>query len=255
MVPCQTVLVEQETDEQWSWWQAPDTPPTSDPASAPGAPPATGLSTTELPTTDAEPAESVLLQHDERVRKVLIGLVALLTISLAAASYARFGPDGTAQTVASASVDPPPTATATTGSLPSTTSQVPATSTSQPTTTSAPTTTSTVPKTSSTTVPAVGAPKPPVNLSVVSTGPTSAEIHWESAECVGSLYQVGSFSEGRGGYPNVDRCWFNHVVLAGDENFSPPLTPNTEYVVRVQAVNKSGQASDPVEITFRTTSG
>ncbi|NNF53201.1 MAG: fibronectin type III domain-containing protein [Acidimicrobiales bacterium] len=92
-------------------------------------------------------------------------------------------------------------------------------------------------------------------MSVVSTGPTSAEIRWESAECVGSLYQVGDFSEGRGGYPNVDRCWFNHVVLAGNESFSPPLTPNTEYVVRVQAVNKSGQTSDPVEVTFRTTSG
>ncbi len=247
MVPCQTVLVEQEKDEQWSWWQTPDTPPTSNPATTPGA-----HLTSDLPTTDSAPADTIVLQHDERVRKALIGLVALLTISLAAASYVRFGPDGTAQTVASASVDPPSTATATTGNLP-TTSQAPVTTTSQPTT--ALTTTSAVPKTSSTTVPVGGAPKPPVNVSVVSTGPTWAEIHWESAECVGSLYQVGNFSEGRGGYPNVDRCWFNHVVLAGNESFSPPLTPNTEYVVRVQAVNKSGQTSDPVEITFRTTSG
>ncbi|NNF56238.1 MAG: hypothetical protein HKN03_17565, partial [Acidimicrobiales bacterium] len=124
--------MEPGTDDQWSWWDAPDNPPSNSGTAVPATRPTTHPPAADLAATET-PAEAVVLQHDERVRKVLIGLVALLAVSLAAASYARFGPDGTAQTIASSSVDPPPSPTETITAVPAT-SQVPAT-TSQPSTT------------------------------------------------------------------------------------------------------------------------
>ena len=89
---------------------------------------------------------------------------------------------------------------------------------------------------------------------MLSTSSTGAEIRWRSEECVGSRYRVGDFDEGGGGFPDVQRCWFNHVILAGDPAFSPPLTPNTSYTVTIQAVGRDGALSAPVRIEFTTTS-
>lgn len=89
---------------------------------------------------------------------------------------------------------------------------------------------------------------------MVATSSTGAEIRWRSEQCVGSRYQVGDFEAGGGGFPNVDRCWFNHVVLAGEPDFSPPLSPDTSYTVTIQAVGPDGTTSEPVMIEFTTTS-
>jgi hypothetical protein len=123
------------------------------------------------------------------------------------------------------------------------------------TTTAAPTTvTSTRASTETTLIESSGPPSPPREVTVVTTSSTGAEIRWRSEQCVGSRYQVGDFEAGGGGFPNVERCWFNHVILAGDQPFSPPLSPNTSYMVTIQAVGQDGTASEPVIVEFTTTS-
>lgn len=107
--------------------------------------------------------------------------------------------------------------------------------------------------TSASPAPAGQPPAPPADVKLVEIGPSTARIEWTSELCVGSRYQVGDFDEGGGGYPNVDRCWTDHVVLAGDPSFSPLLEPDTEYVVRIHAVSPDGLLSEPRFITIRTT--
>ena len=267
--------VEPGEDDQWSWWQQPDGPPRahqSPPAgrmsplanqtySAPiqnQAASVQGASLEPGPLEAGAATEESPPTGDDRLRKGLLAVIAVLIVALAAASYVRFAPDRTVENIAGADdVAAQTSLTNPVTTLPSTTNSLATTTPTTTPTTAAPSTTTAPATKAPTTGPPVGdgSPSQPANVVVVSTGPTSAEIRWESDECVGSLYQVGDFEPGTGGYPEVNRCWFNHVVLAGDESFSPPLIPNTEYVVRIQAVNQAGDASDPVEISFRTTSG
>ncbi len=226
--------MEPDGEDQWSWWESIEEAPPED--------------------SDAEVDDSEVRR--DPVRTALITIVFLLTISLAITSYLRFGPSGDA---AAGEQQAAEADTATTLASPSTTT----TATTQPSTTTpttgAPTTSATTDEPTSTTTSDAptttpgSAPAPPTDVEVVETRSRSADIRWTSAECVGSRYQVGDFEPRGGGYPNVDRCWFDHVVLAGDPSFSPPLEPNTDYVVRIQAVRQDGTISDPVEVSFRTT--
>jgi hypothetical protein len=220
-------------EDQWTWWELIEEAP---------------------PAADPQEVDQGGGGRD-RVRTALITVVFLLTISLAVTSYLRFGPSGgvaagdqeTADAAVATTVESPSTTTTPT---PTTTPTTSAPTTSAPTT-SAPTSTTTSTTAPPTTADGV-APAPPADVRLVETRSRSAEIRWTSAECVGSRYQVGDFAPGGGGYPNVDRCWYDHVVLAGSPSFSPPLEPDTDYVVRIQAVRQDGTISDPVEIGFRT---
>lgn len=201
------------------------------------------------PVPAGPPPASRLLQT------VLLAVVVLLTLTLGVVTYWRFGSDAGGAAAAGETTTTTIAAGATTSATTAPTTVDPSgpTSVVPPDST---TTTTTAPATSSTTAPIPGGPPaPPANVELVEIGPNSARIEWTSEECVGSRYQVGDFAEGGGGYPNVDRCWTDHVVLAGDPSFSPLLTPDTEYVVRIHAVGRDGQVSEPRFITIRTTSG
>ena len=218
--------MEPSGEDQWTWWDLIEEAP---------------------PAADPPELEDGGVGRD-RVRTALITVVFVLTISLAVTSYLRFGPSGG---VAAGDRETGDAAVATTVDAPSTTT----TPTTEPPTTT-PTTSAPTSTTTSTTAaprPSDGvAPAPPADVRLVETRSRSAEIRWTSAECVGSRYQVGNFAPGGGGYPNVDQCWYDHVVLAGSPSFSPPLEPDTDYVVRIQAVRQDGTISEPVEIGFRT---
>ncbi len=226
---CHNEGVEPDGEDQWSWWE-----------SIEEAPP------------EASPSEVDDGPGRDPLRTVLIAIVFLLAISLAITSYLRFVPSEEVEADGQGAAE----TTATTTASPSTTTASPSTTTATTAPTTTATTATTAASTSTTTAPAPSAgpaPAPPTDVEVVETRSRSAEIHWASAECVGSRYQVGDFEPRGGGYPNVDRCWFDHVVLAGDPSFSPPLEPDTDYVVRIQAVREDGTISDPVEVVFRTT--
>ncbi len=253
--------MERSEDDQWSWWQ-------QDPTSADPRSPSTEVfhasdsfaedlaqesETGGGPAHSSQVGESVSeVTAGDPVRKVLIGLVAVLSLGLAGVSYQRWGnpPTSVAAPTTTAlltqTVDQPTTAAPTTETPTSATSSTPSTAAPTTTTTLATTTTS------ETTFVSAGPPGAPQEVMVISTGRSSAEIRWRSDECVGSRYQVGDFDPGGGGYPDVNRCWFNHVILAGDPAFSPPLEPNTTYTVRIEAIGQDGSASDPVEVQFTT---
>jgi hypothetical protein len=183
---------------------------------------------------------------------VLIGLVAVLSITLAGVSYARFANDNSVSGAALVATTTTTEGTATTAD-PDRTTELP-TTTSPPATASTALTQTTqqVLSTTITVSESSDPPSPPQDVTVFSTSSTGAEIRWRSEECVGSRYRVGSFEEGSGGFPDVERCWFNHVILAGDPAFSPPLTPNTSYTVTIRAISSGGIASEPVEVQFTT---
>lgn len=189
-----------------------------------------------------------------------MAIVIALTITLGLVTYLRFGGDagstaGASDTSTTTSVTDTSTATIT-GTTPTTTAPATSSTTTPTPSPEAPDEAATTTATTFTTIaPAGEPPAPPADIELVEIGPNSARIEWTSEECVGSRYQVGDFAEGGGGYPNVDRCWTDHVVLAGDPNFSPVLAPDTEYVVRIHAVGRDGQVSEPRFITIRTTSG
>ncbi|MFW2381861.1 MAG: fibronectin type III domain-containing protein [Acidimicrobiales bacterium] len=244
--------MESEEEGQWSWWQedSMDVPPTAPMRAAVLADPA-------LDEVDAgseiEPNTPAAPENDP-VRMALIGLVAVLSVTLAGVSYARFADGGSVSDAAGAVVtaSTAPTTTVADVGL-TTTSAAPSSTTTS--TTAPPTTTTTLTQSSTTTaLPASEPPTPPQDVTVVSTSNTGAEIRWRSEECVGSRYRVGQFEEGGGGFPEIQRCWFNHVILAGDPAFSPPLSPNTSYSVMIQAVARDGTTSEPVVIEFTTTS-
>jgi hypothetical protein len=178
------------------------------------------------------------------LQRALIVLVGVLVFTLGVLSYQRVTGDEAA------------------GSDTTTTTASGVDDTEAGPTTTVPTATSTTTageKTSSTTsanpAPTGQPPAPPADVKLVEIGPNTARIEWTSELCVGSRYQVGDFDEGGGGYPRVDRCWTDHVVLAGDPSFSPLLEPDTEYVVRIHAVSPDGLLSEPRFITIRTTPG
>lgn len=173
-------------------------------------------------------------------------LVGALTIALGVLSYQRLGGSDDDPSDSAAATATEVTTTAVT------TAAAPETTVSQTTTAdggAGSTTTSIDP------APSGQRPAPPANVELVEIGPNTARIEWTSEQCVGSRYQVGDFDEGGGGYPYVDRCWTDHVVLAGDPSFSPLLEPDTEYVVRIHAVSPDGLLSEPRFITIRTTPG
>jgi hypothetical protein len=218
-------------------------------------------------SSELEPGHSPEKSNDP-IRMVLIGLVAVLSITLAGVSYARFANDGSRNSAAAivtttiteapdpvSNTDAPDPVSNTEAPDPvGTTEPRATTSASAITTTAAPQTTE-PPASTTTTAPGPSKPpSPPQDVAVFSTSSTGAEIRWRSEECVGSRYRVGDFDEGSGGYPNVPRCWFNHVILAGNPSFSPPLTPNTSYTVTIQAVSQDGATSEPVLVQFTTTS-
>ncbi len=245
--------MESEEEGQWSWWQ-PDNP--EDPQTAPVraallVDPAEGQPD---PGSPLEPER--IRQSNDRVRIVLIGLVAVLSITLAGLSYARVANIGSVSDAAAVVTSTTTTADPTTTTADPGSTAEPATPTSAPTTAAAdqPQTTQPVSTTATTAPGSLEPPSPPQDVEVISTSSTGAEIRWRSEECAGSRYRVGEFDEGTGGYPDVDRCWFNHVILAGDPSFSPPLTPNTSYTVTIQAVSRAGVASEPVEVQFTTNS-
>ncbi|NNE94980.1 MAG: fibronectin type III domain-containing protein [Acidimicrobiales bacterium] len=235
--------MESEEQDQWSWWQ----PDAEEATTARMA--ASPLLDPDSYLDDSSSPDHQFSSPNDPVRMFLIALVAVLSVTLAAVSYARFSDGAPPRAVAAATTAPP---TTTTGATESPTTAAPATA--APTSisqtivpvTSAPATTSTTFGESR------GTPDPPLDVTVVSTSSTGAEIRWRSDECVGSRYQVGDFEEGGGGFPDVERCWFNHVILAGDPAFSPPLTPNTAYTVTIQAVNRNGDLSEPVFVQFTT---
>ncbi len=256
---CQNVSVEPSEEDQWSWWQrgqeptAPNyaVPTTGSTAATPGVD-RTGLLTDPDPVSPSDPATGLEGQPEadrDPIRMALIGLVGTLTVVLAAVSFARFGPDGSTE----AAVLTTTTVTESSTTTPEPTTTTPPAETTASTTTEATTTTVVTTSTSTPSAPGV-APSPPSNVEIVSTSSTGAEIRWESDECVGSRYQVADFEAGSGGWPEVNRCWFNHVILAGDPAFSPPLSPNTSYTVTIQAVAEDGTVSDPVQVQFTTTS-
>lgn len=188
-----------------------------------------------------------------------MAIVIALTITLGLVTYLRFGGDagstaGASDTSTTTSVTDTSSATIA-GTTPTTTAPATSSTTTPTPSTEAPEEAATTTTTFTTIAPAGEPPAPPADIELVEIGPNSARIEWTSEECVGSRYQVGDFAEGGGGYPNVDRCWTDHVVLAGDPNFSPVLAPDTEYVVRIHAVGRDGQVSEPRFITIRTTSG
>lgn len=236
--------MESEEQDQWSWWEQGEEPTTRHRASP-------------LLDPDTDVIDSVREQDavppnpNDRIRMFLIGLVAVLSVTLAAVSYERFSDGATAPAVAAATTAPRQTTS---------TSQAP--TTTAPASTQAPTSASqtivpvtSAPETSTTTADLnLDPPAPPRDVTVVSTSSTGAEIRWRSDDCVGSRYRVGDFDEGGGGFPDVERCWFNHVILAGDPAFSPPLSPNTIYTVTIQAVNRNGDLSEPVFVQFTTSS-
>jgi len=195
-------------------------------------------------------APTVVPVDRDPLRLGLIGLVGVLIVVLGVVSFLRFGGNGEAPVAAD---------TTTTTSAESTTTVLQTTIapaiTSEPTT-SVPTTTTTPPSSTTTTASTASGqvPSAPNSIEVINTTSTGAEIRWQSAECVGSRYQVGDFEPGGGGYPDVNRCWFNHVILAGDSSFSPPLSPNTSYTVIIQAVAEDGTLSEPAEVSFTTSS-
>lgn len=247
--------VERSEDDQWSWWQQNPDAARSQPFSASTAPLPTSdpwPSGASAPATnaDAETPATPPPATQDPIRKALIGLVAVLSLGLAGVSYQRWGAGSTEAGAAAATTAViSPVATQSTTVAPTTTAPPP--TTAAPTTTN-PTTSAPESSTTTVAVAQTGPPGPPLEVMVVSTGRASAEIRWRSDECVGSRYQVGEFEPGGGGYPDVNRCWFNHVILAGDPAFSPPLEPNTTYTVRIEAISQDGSASEPAEVQFTT---
>ena len=245
--------MERSEDDQWSWWQQnPDATasyPLSTTASFQTGDPSDGESTGAT-SGQAYVSSPTPAGGNDPVRKMLIGLVAVLSLGLAGVSYQRWGAGTTDAAVAATTTTAVTTQVANQSTTISPTTQAPATSadptTTAPATTAAPTTSTTE------AVAPTGPPGAPIDVEVVSTGRSSAEIRWTSNECVGSRYQVGDFQPGGGGYPDVNRCWFNHVILAGDPAFSPPLEPNTTYTVRIEAIAQDGSASEPAQVEFTT---
>ena len=233
--------MDSEEQDQWSWWEQGDETTTRLPLLDPD---------TDVIDPVSDEGQGSQASND-RIRMFLIGLVAVLSITLAAVSYERFNGGATAPAVAAATTAPSQTTSTsrapTTTAPPSTQAPTSASQTIVPVTSAPPTSTTTADSN-------LDPPAPPQDVTVISTSSTGAEIRWRSDECVGSRYRVGNFDEGGGGFPDVERCWFNHVILAGDPAFSPPLSPNTIYTVTIQAVNRSGDLSEPVFVQFTTSS-